>query len=53
MKEDVFNVGDRVKPVRDMKFDDGTLHLQNKVYEVTPINRWYFNLNCKDYYKIS
>lgn len=52
-KEDIFKVGDRVKPVRDIMFDDGTTHFQEKTYEVNERNRWYFNFQSKDYFKVN
>lgn len=51
--EDAFKIGDRVSPIRDIKFEDGTAHFQSKKYEVTPENRWYFNFRSSDYFKIN
>ena len=43
------NIGDRVTPIRDIEFMDGSLHKAGHFYLVMENTLSYFRINHKDY----
>lgn len=50
--QQIFKVGDVVSPVRDIKFSDGTSHLQGHEYYVREGEEAYYAICQKEYFKV-
>ena len=51
-QQQIFKVGDVVSPVRDIKFSDGTSHLQGHEYYVREGEEVYYAICQKEYFKV-
>lgn len=51
-KQQIFKVGDVLSPVRDIKFVDGSEHLQGHEYFVREGEEEYYSICGNDYFKV-